>query len=175
MYKRIIPELQNMILYKYDNYISFKYNNDIICDYNNMIIAQYGKKILWYLRKWVLHNLSIGSTLPNTKNFFSAIRWVYNTINGAKEELPTMRPLGIGKHPHTHSKQPVLELSLCFVCVWWNFADFKGQSTAIRLFRDFIAGAKIQHFLEKMHETKKNWRKKQWTAHYVNPTVGKRL
>ena len=140
-----------------------------------MIIAQYGKMIIWCLRKWVLHNLSIGSTLPNTKNFFSAIRWVYYTINGAKEELPTMWPLGIGKHPHTHSKQPVLELSLCFVCVWWNFADFKGQSTAIRLFRDFIAGAKIQHFLEKMHETKKNWRKKQWTAHYVNPTVGKRL
>ena len=82
-----------------------------------MIIAQYGKMILWYLRKWVLHNLSIGSTLPNTKNFFSAIRWVYYTINGAKEELPTMRPLGIGKHPHTHSKQPVLELSQCFVCV----------------------------------------------------------
>lgn len=108
-----------------------------------MIIAQYGKKILWYLRKWVLHNLSIGSTLPNTKNFFLAIRWVYYTINGAKEELPTMRPLGIGKHPHTHSKQPVLELSLCFVCVWWNFADFKGQSTAIRLLRDIKAGAKI--------------------------------
>ena len=36
MYKRIIPELQNMILYKYDNYIKCKYENSIICDYGKI-------------------------------------------------------------------------------------------------------------------------------------------
>ena len=51
MYKRIIPELQNMILYKYDNYIRCNYNNDIIWDYSNMINVQYGKSIIYNLQK----------------------------------------------------------------------------------------------------------------------------
>ena len=36
--------------------------------------------------KWVLRNLAIISTLPNTKNFFSAIRWMYCIDDGAKKE-----------------------------------------------------------------------------------------
>ena len=83
-----------------------------------MIIAQYGKRKICNLLKNGYYIIS-RSVVPCQILRISSqlLRWVYCAINRAKEELPTMRPLGIGKHPHTHSKQPILELSLCFVCV----------------------------------------------------------
>ena len=42
-----------------------------------------GKQDYINIGKRVLHNLTINSTLPNTKNYFSAIRWVYCIVGGA--------------------------------------------------------------------------------------------
>ena len=45
-----------------------------------------GKQDYINIGKRVLHNLTINSTLPNTKNYFSAIRWMYCIIVGAKRK-----------------------------------------------------------------------------------------
>ena len=78
-----------------------------------------GKQDYINIGKRVLHNLTINSTLPNTKNYFSVIRWVYRIINGAKRsELPTMR-LGYRLRVPTYTQlsSPPYELFLCFVCI----------------------------------------------------------
>ena len=59
-----------------------------------------GKQDYINIAKRVLHNLTINSTLPNTKNYFSAIRWVYCIVGGAKREWTAHHVTqGIGKHP----------------------------------------------------------------------------
>jgi hypothetical protein len=93
-----------------------------------MIIAQYGKKILWCLRKWVLHNLSIGSTLPNTKNFFLAMCCLMEMTEtmGKKNELPTMWTSSICKYSHTHSKAAHLMSCFCALYVF-KFCRFRSS------------------------------------------------
>ena len=101
MYKRIISELQDMILYKYDNYIRCKYNNDIICDYNNMIIAQYGKRKICNLLKNGYYIIS-RSVVPCQILRISSqlLRWVYCAIIwDIKKWIAPYVVLGIAKHP----------------------------------------------------------------------------
>ena len=113
-----------------------------------MIIVQYGKMIIWCLRKWVLHNLSIGSTLPNTKNFFLDISlgelcWLWDIKNGLPREV-----LGIGKHLQTHRRAAHQMGCICALFAFTEICRFQDQSTAISLLRDFKAAAKIQFFPE---------------------------
>ena len=92
-----------------------------------MIIAQYGKKILWYLRKWVLHNLSIGSTLPNTKNFFLAMFcWIVMRNYGKKEWAAHRAALVSAKTTYIHTVKQLTLWAVSVLCMYsWNLADFE--------------------------------------------------
>lgn len=92
-----------------------------------MIIAQYGKKILWYLRKWVLHNLSIGSTLPNTKNFFLAMFcWIVMRNYGEKEWAAHRAALVSAKTTYIHTVKQLTLWAVSVLCMYsWNLADFE--------------------------------------------------
>ena len=91
----------------------------MLCDYSNIIITQYGKSIIAICRKRVLHNLSIGSTLPNTKNFFSVITLGVLCYNmGHKKVDCPLCGLRYRQTPvNTQTSNPPYGLFLCFVYV----------------------------------------------------------
>ena len=92
-----------------------------------MIIAQYGKMIIWCLRKWVLHNLAIGSTLPNTKNFFLAMFcWIVMRNNGEKEWAAHRAALVSAKTTYIHTVKQLTLWAVSVLCMYsWNLADFE--------------------------------------------------
>ena len=92
-----------------------------------MIIAQYGKMIIWCLRKWVLHNLSIGSTLPNTKNFFLAMFcWIVMRNYGEKEWAAHRAALVSAKTTYIHTVKQLTLWAVSVLCMYsWNLADFE--------------------------------------------------
>ena len=104
--------------------IMYKYDNSIIYDYHNMGKWHY---IVW--RKWVLQNLTIGSTLPNSKNFFLAIVLYQYTFNiwGKKKSCPPC-DLSVSPNTYIHTASSPVRSWLCALYVSdeiWRFQRSK--------------------------------------------------